>query len=136
MTFYVKIAGCNPKSLSGENVGVFLAASGGETVDYNCLTHVESESDGYRLLGSAGFMFANQISYAFNLQGTSLLMNSGCSSSMVALETAISAIRDGRINAAIVCASSVYLSPFSSLEFMSMGALSPDGVCRAFDDAG
>ena len=117
-------------------MGVFVAASGGETQDYSSLTCVESESDGYKLLGSTGFMLANQISYCFNFKGTSLLMSSGCSSSMVALEMAISSLRDGRVDLAVVAASSIYLNPIHSIEFVSMGALSPDGICRSFDNSG
>ena len=122
--------------MSGGNVGVFVAASGGETTDHISLTFVESESDGHQIFGTAGFMLANQISYCFNFQGTSLLVSSGCSSSLVAIETGVSAIREGRIDAAIVCASCLYLSPLSSIEFRSLGALSPDGICRPFDDSG
>lgn len=113
-----------------------MAASGGETFDYGNLTFVESESDGYKMFGAGGFMIPNQISYAFNLKGTSVLLSSGCSSSIVALETAVAGIQEGRFDAAIVAGSCIYLNSLSSIEFTSIGALSPDGVCRAFDESG
>ena len=130
------IAGLNPEALSGGNVGVFVAASEGETTEHSSLTFVESESDGHKIFGAAGFMIANQISYCFNFQGNSLFVSSGCASSLVALETGVSAIREGRVDAAIVGATCLYLSPRSSIEFRSLGALSPDGICRPFDDSG
>ena len=54
----------------------------------------------------------------------------------MALETASSMIRDGRIDAAIIGATCVYLNSIYSIEFLSMGALSPDGICRKFNTEG
>ena len=81
--------------MNGRNVGVFVAASGGETANQISLTFVQSESDGHKIFGTAGFMMANEILYCFNFQGTSLFVSLACSSSLVELETGVFAIREG-----------------------------------------
>lgn len=52
------------------------------------------------------------------------------------MENAYKAIRHGRCSAALVGGVSVLLKPNTSVQFMKMGMLSPDGACKAFDASG
>ena len=121
--------------LKGTRTGVYVGALGGETTDHN-LMNGNSESLKYHAMANPGFMIANRISYFFDLKGTSLHVSTGCSASMIALEQAVNAIRQGTCEMAIVAGSTVHLTPDASEVFMSMNALAPDGVCKAFDDRG
>jgi fatty acid synthase len=79
-------------------------------------------------------MFPNRISFDFN--GPSGAYDTACSSSSYALEAAVSAIREGKCEAAVVAGSSLILNPHSTLPFQKLGMLSPDSACKSFDAAG
>ena len=63
-------------------------------------------------------------------------ISTGCSSTVVALEAAVSAIDLGRCDAAIVAGTTIQVTPVSCMDFFAMHALSPDGRCKAFDETG
>lgn len=63
-------------------------------------------------------------------------MDTACSSSLLALQSAYHAIRSGQCPAAIVGGINVLLKPNTSVQFMKLGMLSPDGACKAFDASG
>lgn len=56
-------------------------------------------------------MLANRISYFFNLKGPSLTLDTACSSSIIAVHEAVSAIRRGEISQAIVGGANLVLDP-------------------------
>ena len=63
-------------------------------------------------------------------------MSSVCSSSLSAIEAAVSGIARGKLDGAIVTGSNVCLNPRFHLEYMAAGALSKDGHSKAFDESG
>jgi fatty acid synthase len=81
-------------------------------------------------------MFPNRISYAFDFNGPSGAYDTACSSSSYALEAAVSAIREGTCDAAVVAGSSLILNPHSTLPFQKLGMLSSDSSCKTFDASG
>ncbi len=68
--------------------------------------------------------------------GPSFVIDSACSSSLLALDQALQAIRADRCDAAIVAGCNLCLKPAYSLEFLRLGMLSPDGTCKSFDASG
>jgi len=54
----------------------------------------------------------------------------------MALENAYKAIRHGQCSAALVGGVNILLKPNTSVQFMKLGMLSPDGACKAFDVSG
>lgn len=68
--------------------------------------------------------------------GPSIALDTACSSSLLALQNAYHAIRSGECPAAIVGGINVLLKPNTSVQFMKLGMLSPDGACKAFDSSG
>lgn len=54
----------------------------------------------------------------------------------MALENAYKAIRNGQCSAAVVGGVNLLLKPHTSVQFMKLGMLSPDGACKAFDASG
>lgn len=127
-------AGINPQEIRGSRTGVYVGASGSETEQ-----HWSSDPDlvnGYGLTGSARAMFANRLSYTFDLKGPSFALDTACSSSLFALSYAFADMKAGRCDAAIVAGVTVNLKPTMALQFRRLNMLSPDGACKAFDESG
>ncbi|XP_063696021.1 fatty acid synthase-like [Culicoides brevitarsis] len=123
-------AGVNPVDLKGSNTGVYTSVCTMEStegiVDIGIF-------DGYTIVGQNRGMLANRISYALDLNGPSFVVDSACSSTMMALNCAYTAIRNGECDAAIVGGSNLTLAPLTSLQFARLGVLAMDGYCRPFD---
>ncbi|XP_063312266.1 fatty acid synthase [Pelobates fuscus] len=126
--------GINPSELRGTNTGVWVGVSGSEAGE--AFSRDPEELLGYSMTGCQRAMFANRISYFFDLKGPSLAIDTACSSSLLALENAYRAIHHGQCNAAIVGGVNVLLKPNTSVQFMKLGMLSPDGTCKSFDASG
>ena len=125
-------AGIDIKTIAGsKDVGVFASAS---KCDYETRAYMDQyTASQYTATGSALTMFANRLSYFFNLQGPSITVDTACSSSLTALHYAVESIRNGECNTAIVGGSFLQLSPLL-LSFMSnLGALGKDGKSFSFD---
>lgn len=78
-------------------------------------------------------MLANRISYSLGLTGPSFLLDTACSSSMYALDSAFTALRNGECDAALVGGANLVMHPYVTLQFARLGVLAPDGFCRPFD---
>ncbi|KAF2130682.1 ketoacyl-synt-domain-containing protein [Dothidotthia symphoricarpi CBS 119687] len=91
------------------------------------------EGNVYDITGMDDFVFANRVSYEFDLHGPSMTVKAGCSSSLIALHLACEALNRGDCSGALVGASNLLLSPEYFLALNNLGALSPDGSSRAFD---
>lgn len=68
--------------------------------------------------------------------GPSTAIDTACSSSLLALENAFNAIRHGQCDAALVGGVNLLLKPNTSVQFMKLGMLSPEGTCKSFDASG
>lgn len=126
--------GINPSSLRGSNTGVWIGVSGSEAAE--AFSRDPEELLGYSMTGCQHAMFANRISYFFDLKGPSSSIDTACSSSLLALENAFQAIRHGQCDSAIVGGVNLLLKPHTSVQFMKLGMLSPDGSCKSFDASG
>uniref|UniRef100_A0A8C0C2X1 Fatty acid synthase n=1 Tax=Buteo japonicus TaxID=224669 RepID=A0A8C0C2X1_9AVES len=126
--------GINPATLRGTDTGVWIGASGSEAGE--ALSQDPVELVGYSMTGCQRAMLANRISYFYDLTGPSLTIDTACSSSLIALENAYKAIRHGSCSAALVGGVNLLLKPNTSVQFMKLGMLSPDGACKAFDASG
>ncbi|KAI1098670.1 polyketide synthase-like protein [Jackrogersella minutella] len=126
-------AGVSLDQLSGSSTGVY---TGDFTTDYQTM-HLRDPDylHRYSTTGSGKAILANRISNVFNLQGPSLTLNTACSSSLYCLHTAVSAIRAGDCDGAVVAAANLILAPEQHLETMKGGVLSPTSTCHTFDIA-
>lgn len=127
-------AGINPNALRGRRVGVFIGASNAETDEG--LAEEPDKATGYLLPGCCRAMFANRVSYSFDLRGPSYTMDTACSSSLLAMDQAMLSIRTGQCDAAIVGGVNICLKPQTSINFNKLGMLSVEGKCKAFDATG
>lgn len=128
------LSGFNPQELRGSRTGVYIGVSASETEQYWC---GDSELvNGYGLTGCARSMFANRISFTFDLTGPSYAVDTACSSSLYAMAQAFEDLKAGRCDAAIVAGAGIILKPTMSLQFKRLNMLSTDGMCKAFDESG
>ncbi|KAI3317345.1 6-methylsalicylic acid synthase [Xylariaceae sp. AK1471] len=127
-----------------QRLGLELALSGSDTAVY-----MGCDSDDYsRLLledipnieawmgiGTAAHGIPNRISYHLDLMGPSAAVDAACASSLVAVHMGYQAILNGESEVAIVGGVNVLLAPALTRMLGKAGALSPEGICRSFDDA-
>ncbi|XP_010886932.2 fatty acid synthase [Esox lucius] len=126
--------GLNPTELRGSRTGVYIGVSGSEAGE--AFSRDPEELLGYSMTGCQRAMFANRLSYFFDLNGPSTAIDTACSSSLLALENAFNAIRHGHCDSALVGGVNLLLKPNTSVQFMKLGMLSPDGTCKSFDASG
>uniref|UniRef100_A0A672N4K5 Fatty acid synthase n=1 Tax=Sinocyclocheilus grahami TaxID=75366 RepID=A0A672N4K5_SINGR len=126
--------GINPVSMRGSKTGVYIGVSGSEAGE--AFSKDPEELLGYSMTGCQRAMFANRLSYFFDFNGPSTAIDTACSSSLLALENAFNAIRHGQCDAALVGGVNLLLKPNTSVQFMKLGMLSPEGACKSFDASG
>ncbi|KAH3871939.1 hypothetical protein DPMN_035154, partial [Dreissena polymorpha] len=127
-------AGVNPDTVRGSRTGVFIGASASES--HEAWSADPEAAPGYSMTGCTRSMFANRLSYFFDFKGPSYTVDTACSSSLLALDQALHSIRTGLCEAAIVGGSNLCLKPAVAAQFMKLGMLSPDGMCKSFDAQG
>nr|XP_028572050.1 fatty acid synthase [Podarcis muralis] len=126
--------GINPASIRGTDTGVWIGVSGSEAGE--AFSVDPEQLLGYSMTGCQRAMFANRISYFFDFKGPSMSIDTACSSGLVALDNAYKAIRSGQCDSALVGGVNLVLKPNTSVQFMKLGMLSPEGACKSFDASG
>ncbi|WP_030673763.1 SDR family NAD(P)-dependent oxidoreductase [Streptomyces rimosus] len=111
------------------DIGVFVGATYTHHRDARGLDTVGPHT----ALGSLNAVLANRISYALDLTGPSQTVDTLCSSSLVAVQHAVAALRAGTCAAAIVAGCHVGLTPWYYRSLSQLGALSTTRP-RPFDD--
>jgi len=116
--------------LRGRRIGVYAGAS---WHDYDTLrSRTGVPPTPHSLVGSALDMIATRASYTLGLTGPSMTVETGCSSALVAVDLAVTALRSGDVEAALVGGVNLMLGPEVTAGLARFGALSPDGRCAAF----
>ena len=125
----VENARTSPDALRGTRTGVFTGAI---SSDYallqrgNAVTH-------HSLIGSQRGMIANRVSYTLGLRGPSMTVDSGQSSSLVSVHTAMESLRAGECDLALAGGVNLILFPESTESVARFGGLSDDAHCYTFD---
>ncbi|MER8062303.1 MULTISPECIES: SDR family NAD(P)-dependent oxidoreductase [unclassified Streptomyces] len=105
------------------DMGVFVAAMFGH---YQDLTAAD------RVIGSSFAAIANRVSYAFDLHGPSVALDTMCSGGLTALHLAVRSIRAGDCALAVAGGVNLMTHP-GKYRLLSEGRfLSPTGHCQAF----
>jgi acyl transferase domain-containing protein/NADPH:quinone reductase-like Zn-dependent oxidoreductase/SAM-dependent methyltransferase len=78
-------------------------------------------------------MSSNRISHFFDFRGASMTLETGCSTTLVALHQAIQTLRNREADMSVVTGANVMLNPDTFKVIGSLGMLSPDGRSYAFD---
>ncbi|MFC3909338.1 SDR family NAD(P)-dependent oxidoreductase [Legionella dresdenensis] len=124
-------SGIEPSTLKGSNTGVFVGAS---TFDYYSQLIKHHCDNPYIPLGSVHCLFANRISYFFDLHGPSESIDTACSSGLYALHKASQSILNGECETAIVCGVNLLLADTFFESFTDSGMLSEKKRCTPFDE--
>ncbi|MEO3755188.1 type I polyketide synthase [Streptomyces sp. B6B3] len=124
-------AGIPPHSIAGGDTGVFVGI-GSDDYGRRLLEDLP-RIEAWTGIGSAMCAAANRISYAFDLHGTSMAIDTACSASLVAAHLACQSLRAGESEIALVGGVNLIISPGLSLTLESAGATAPDGRCKPFD---
>lgn len=115
----------------GSNTGVFV---GQWTSDYHEIQVRDTEKPPvYLTLGTGPAIAANRISYCFNLRGPSFTVDTGCSSSFVALHQAVQSLRAGESSQCFVGGVNLLLDPQRFHYQSRMKMFSKAGRSFAFD---
>ena len=127
----VEDAGYAPSSLAGSNTGVFVATG---MSDYaRIVARAQVALDGHTAMGTAASSVGpNRISYLLDLHGPSEPIETTCSSSLVAVHRAVSAMRAGHCDMALVGGVNTILTPDLHISCTKAGMLSSEGRCKTF----
>ncbi len=126
-------AALDPEQLRGSQTGVFIGIG---STDYHDRAHALAiPAEAQSALGRAHSLLPNRISYLLDLHGPSMPVETACSSALVAVDQAVSALRTGRCDMAIAGGVNLILNPYLSVSFDRAGMLSTRGRCRVFDSS-
>ncbi|MCK3853526.1 SDR family NAD(P)-dependent oxidoreductase [Pseudomonas sp. W2Jun17] len=121
-------AGYRHTDWKGSATGVFIAA---ERNEYH-LNLLQAQIDPGEGLDQAASMLANRVSHFYDLRGPSERIDAMCAGGAVALHHAVTALRSGQINAAIVGACNLLLRPDVFVTLSQSGQMSPEPTVRSF----
>ncbi len=123
-------SGIPVNSLKSTMTGVFMGAMWNEyRQPASCLTP-------HSATGGDTSIIAARISYSLGLNGPSISLNTACSSSLVAIHAACNSLHLGECSLALAGGINLILLPDSFISLEKLGALSPEGHCKAFDEGG
>ncbi len=123
--------GIVPSSLAGPRTGVFVGVWSGE---YENVIYRDPDAlDFHSVTGGGRYSASGRLSWAFDLRGPCVTVDSGCSASLAAVHAACNAIAVGEVDAALVGAANLILQPHISIAYSRSGMLSPGGRCRFGD---
>jgi acyl transferase domain-containing protein/acyl carrier protein len=114
----------------GKPVGVFIGISNNE---YAKINGPLQENDLFWSTSNSLSIAANRISYQFDFRGPSISIDTACSSSLSAVKLAFNSLQTGECEMAVAGGVNMILNPELNVNFSQAGALSPTGLCHAFD---
>jgi amino acid adenylation domain-containing protein len=130
-------AGHMPEHFDGR-IGVFAGSGMQAYLPYNLLTNADLVEDiGLFLLRHTGNdkdFLPTRLSYLLNLTGPSVAVQTACSTSLVAVHMAANSLLNLECDMAIAGGVTIELPHRVGYRYVEGEILSPDGLCRAFDD--
>ncbi|MEU6231860.1 SDR family NAD(P)-dependent oxidoreductase [Kitasatospora sp. NPDC047058] len=117
----------------GHDVGVFVGVMWD---DYAVLAATASARGNHQVVLANRSSIANQVSYFGDFRGPSVVVDTACSASLVALHQACESIRRGECSYALAGGVNVAVHPDKYVHLSSKSMLSTDGRCRAFGAGG
>ena len=133
----IEDAGYSVDSVKGSKTGVYVGHSSDLKVDYHGLINM-ADHDLYKnisLPGNVKSIIPSRISYLLDFQGPSILVDTACSSALVAVHLACQAIMDGECEMAIAGGVKINLFPIQKGMDDEIGIRSPGDRARTFDDS-
>lgn len=129
----IEDAGLGGKKLYGSKTGVFVGF-GDQYLPYRRLIEtVEPSQLAASVPGNLEPVIASRLSYLMDFKGTSMVVNTACSSSLIAVYLACREIRSGTCDMAIAGGVNIILAPLQNGP--KLGIESSDGRTKTFDDS-
>ncbi|HLV33457.1 MAG TPA: type I polyketide synthase, partial [Spirillospora sp.] len=126
-------AGQSADKLYNSPAGVFLAIGNS---DYARMVWADIDNiDVYYATGTTFSVAAGRLSYLLGLQGPSLILDTACSGSLVAVHLACQSLRMQESHLAIAGGVNLILSPEANINFSKAQMLASDDHCKTFDAA-
>ncbi len=94
---------------------------------------LEAVGDQHALIASDKDFLCTRVSYKLSLEGPSVVVQSACSTSLVAVHLACQALVSGDCDLALAGGVAVSFPQKTGYLYSESGIFSPDGHCRAFD---
>jgi acyl transferase domain-containing protein len=133
----LETAGHEPRSFPGA-IGVFAGMSN----NYYFLQNLLARRDVTDVIGWLTTMMGNEkdylatrVSYKFDLRGPALNLQTACSTSLVAVCSAVQSLLNYQCDMALAGGVSITLPQKRGYLYQEGGITSPDGHCRAFDES-
>ena len=123
-------AGIDPEGLRGSRTGVYAGIA---TSEYRDL--MMAGGDGLNYLGTASGMAVGGVAYKLGLTGPAIPVMLNCAASLVTVQQAVTGLRRGEVDLALVGGVNAVLSPGLTREMAALGMLSQQGRCKTFDAA-
>lgn len=115
----------------GKTIGTYVGSFGEDWLE---LFVKDPQFNGtYKITGYGDFVLANRISYEYDLKGPSMVIRTGCSSALICLDEACTAIRYGECDSALVAGTNLIMAPGLTVCMSEQGVLSPNGSSLTFD---
>ncbi|KAH1303021.1 Non-reducing polyketide synthase pyr2, partial [Aspergillus fumigatus] len=124
-------AGLRMDALQGSMTGVFCGALRN---DYSQIQTMDPQAlPAYMVTGNSPSIMANRISYYFDWRGPSMTVDTGCSSSLLAVHLGVEALQNDDCSLAVAVGSNLILSPNAYIADSKTRMLSPTGRSRMWD---
>ncbi|WP_054948753.1 non-ribosomal peptide synthetase [Numidum massiliense] len=124
----IESAGYHRGQLHGRQIGVFVGNDHTHRLETSYLSFLDKK-DFTALTGSWTGVLASRLSYLLNLRGPAIVFDTACSSTLVALDSAIKSIVNGDCEAALIGGANLLFYPGK----LDGEIQSPDFRVRAFD---
>ncbi|MFD8214464.1 SDR family NAD(P)-dependent oxidoreductase [Streptomyces sp. NPDC059697] len=121
-------AGLTPAEVAGRRVGVFAGARVANFGAHHAAATTHSIS------GMAQNFIAAHLSHYLDVRGPAVVVDSACSSALVAVHLAAQSLRTGESDLVIAGGVEILLDEVPFVGMSGAGALSPSGRCHAFDE--
>jgi len=122
-------AGLSGADRRERTVGVFVGIGPGEYGNGRT-----AKPDQYSYTGTASAIAAGRIAFALGLNGPAMVVDTACSSALVAVHLAVQSLIAGECDTAVAAGVNLILGPDGHAKLEAVSALSPTGECRAFDE--
>jgi 6-methylsalicylic acid synthase len=126
-------AGIPADRLAGSGSGVFFGV-GSDDYGRQMLEDLPAV-EAWSGIGASPCAVANRLSYALDLRGPSLAVDTACSASLVAIHLACQSLRDGECGLALAGGVNLIAAPGLTLALDAAGATARDGRSKPFDAA-
>ena len=130
-------ANIDPESLRGSTASVFAGMSNNDYryLILNGADTSQAAASLYTITGTSLNTAIGRVSYALGFEGPAMTVDTACSSSLVAMHQAAIALRSGETDVALAGGVQLILSGKLTELRANAGMLSPDGVCKTFDES-